>query len=77
MADPRVVKEILADLQAARYIDQALANLPRDYPEHSRAMAHRAFGRLILGRLGLKPSRSMLIIHKNGRKSVRYYDTTN
>lgn len=60
------------DLQAARYIDQALSNLPKDYPEHFRAMANRAYGRSILGRLGLKPNRSMLVLHKNGRKSVRY-----
>ena len=62
------------DLQAARYIDQALANLPSDYPANARAMALRAFGRLILGRLGLKPGRSMLVLHKNGRISVRYED---
>lgn len=40
------------DMEAARQIDQALMNLRKDYPY--RDMAHRAFGRLILGRLGLK-----------------------
>ena len=60
------------DLQAARYIDQALANLPATYPDYKRAMAHRAFGRLILGRLGLKPKGKLFFIHKNKRVSVRY-----
>ena len=41
------------DLEAARHIDQALMNLPEDYPY--RWKAHEAYGRLILGRLGLKP----------------------
>lgn len=39
------------DLEAARQIGQALFNLPEDYPW--RGKANEAFGRLILGRLGL------------------------
>lgn len=41
------------DLEAARHIDQALTNLPDDYPYRDEAF--QAFGRLILGRLNLKP----------------------
>lgn len=41
------------DLEAARHIEQALLNLPEDYPDKDKAV--RAYGRLILGRLDLKP----------------------
>ena len=47
------------DLEAARQIDQALMNLPHNYPDKDKAQ--RAFGRLILGHLGLKPNKSIIV----------------
>lgn len=60
------------DLEAARHIDQALFNLQEDYP--FKAEAHRAFGRLILGRLRLKPKRGVIHIESGKPTTIEYED---
>lgn len=42
-----------SDLECALYISEALCNLKEEYPLERVNRANEAFGRLILGRLGL------------------------
>lgn len=48
------------ELDAMRYIDEALLNIRRDYPEEKTAAAHQAFG-FLSGRLGYSLERCIIL----------------
>lgn len=63
-----------SDLEAARQLDQALFNLREDYPY--KEQAQRAFGRLILGKLGIRENKMIIQIPSNDRDFVKVEYTT-
>lgn len=66
----QIIVDNIDDLEASRYIHQALLNVPQNYPY--RDMAIRSFGMLIWGMLGLMPQNSVIIVHEDGTKTIEY-----
>jgi len=56
------------DEEASRHLEQALLNLPDDYPYKEQAF--RAYGLLVIGRLEVVHSSHSIQIHKSGLKTL-------
>ena len=56
------------DIEASKQLEQALHNLPRNYP--FLAEAFRAYGYLVLGKLGVLHPYHAIRIHKSGLQTL-------